>query len=116
LAKINELRAEVEGGDPRRFVIRFKVNGKTQLSPEEADIVNRAEAGLRALGAQVERQGEWQAMVDVGLLDFSALPSGAVKAALLSLQEELSQLNEPSKREVLEAALQLGWQKINEPS
>jgi hypothetical protein len=61
----------------------------------------------------VDRRGELQARLDAQALDLSALPSGAVKEALLTLQADLAGAAE-ERRDVLAAALQLGWEKVHE--
>jgi DNA repair exonuclease SbcCD nuclease subunit len=113
LHKLDALRAEVESdSDPRRFVIRLKLGAKTRLSPEEGERLDALEASLRALGTHVERHGELQTYINVETLDLSTLPSGAVKQAMLTLQNELAQTTDASRREALAMALQLGWEKF----
>jgi DNA repair exonuclease SbcCD nuclease subunit len=115
LARLETLRSEVEGdNDPSRFMIRVKVGGKTILSPGEAEKLQSTEAGLRALGAQVERQGDFQTWINVESLDLSTLSSGAVKESLLSLQSELAQAQDEAKREILKAAIRLGWTRLQQ--
>ncbi len=118
LARLDELRGEVDrDGDPRRFVIRIKLSAQARLTPEEAGRIESIEEGLRVLGAHFERQGDLQTQMNVEALDLSALPSGAVKQALLAVQQEFSQATEAHRREVLAAALQLGWERMqrNQP-
>ncbi len=114
LSRLDELSGEVEkDGDPRRFVIRIKLAAQARLTPEEAGRIERTEEGLRVLGAQVERQGDLQTQVNVEALDLGGLPSGAVKQALLLVQQEFTQAADAHRREVLAAALQLGWETMH---
>lgn len=115
VAKLDSLRAEVESeSDPRKYVIRLKVGSETRLSPTEVDKLCATEASLLALGAYVERQGEFSTYINVESLDLSALPSGAVKQVLHDLQIELAQTTDKTRREVLATALQLGWQRFRD--
>lgn len=110
---LDELRVQVErDADPGRFVIRVKVAAQAQLSPEEAGRLESFEKGSRVLGAHVERQGELQTCVNVEALDLDGLPSGAVKQTLVSLRQELASTTEARQREVVAAALQLGWEQF----
>jgi DNA repair exonuclease SbcCD nuclease subunit len=114
LQRVEALRAEVESHeDPSWFVIRFKLGARTRLSGEEVQKLEENEARLSALGACVDRRGELRSLVNVENLDLAALPSGAVKEALLDLQEELGRGSADEKRrEVLTAALALGWEAL----
>jgi DNA repair exonuclease SbcCD nuclease subunit len=113
LRRLEDLRKQVEtSGDPGRFVIRLKLVGRTGWATKDSEQLDRLEAGLRALGAQVERRGDVRARVEVGNLDLYELPSGAIQEALLSLQAELQETTEENRREVLAAAVQIGWEKV----
>jgi DNA repair exonuclease SbcCD nuclease subunit len=116
LHQVDALRAEVESHeDPSWFVIRFKLAARTRLSAEEAQKLEEIEGRLRALGAFVDRHGEVQTLINIENLDITSLPSGAVKQALLDLQEELAHGPADEKhREVLATALALGWEALRE--
>jgi DNA repair exonuclease SbcCD nuclease subunit len=114
LAALEKLRREiVAGNDPSRFVIRLKIGGPT-WSAADIEQLHRLEASLRNLGCTLDSKGEARAQLDVGAQDWKGLPSGAVKEALLALQAEWTQTTDEKKREMLSAALQLGWKKIQE--
>jgi DNA repair exonuclease SbcCD nuclease subunit len=108
------MTVESESGDPRNYVIRLRLGPEARLSVTEVEKLDAVEASLLALGAYVERQGELAAHVNVESLDLSALPSGAVRQALLDLQDELAETTDNRRREILTAALQLGWQRLSE--
>jgi DNA repair exonuclease SbcCD nuclease subunit len=115
LQKAESLRVEVEkDAEPTRFVIQFRIPVKTKLSQQEAEKLDSTEASLRALGAQVDRRGEIQTIVDVANLDLDSLPSGALKETLLDLRSNLDQEHDERQREVLQTALQMGWEKFQE--
>jgi hypothetical protein len=117
LARLDALRAELERDiDPQRFFIRLKLSAQARLSPEEASRLESMKASLQVLGAQVERQGEVQTEIDVAAVDWSGLPSGAVRQALLALRQEWASATESRQREVLAAALQLGWERFERDS
>jgi DNA repair exonuclease SbcCD nuclease subunit len=98
--------------DPSQHLIRFKLGPKMRLSTDEARTLDDWEQRLLVLGAHVDRRGELQLQVDVQSLDLASLPSGAVKEALLELRRELEHANCETDRERIEAALQLGWIKL----
>jgi len=111
--KIEALRNEVASSEnPSRFVVRTKVSGKTVLAPAEIAKLDDEEGTLRALGAHVDRHGEFRTLVNLESLDLSLLPSGAVKEALIGLQAELLKTKDDTRREVVSVALQLGWEKL----
>jgi hypothetical protein len=113
LAQLDDLRAELEkDDDPQRFVVRIKVATQARLSPDEANRLGNLEETLRVLGAHVERQGELQSWVNVETLELTGLPSGAVKQALLALRQELAQVTDTRQREILAAAIQIGWEQV----
>lgn len=117
IERLAALQGDVEQSpDPSDFVIRVNVRGNVKLREEDALRVEQIEENLRALGAYVERQGEFQTLIDVESLDLDGLPSGAVKEALLSLKEQLAKAEDNDQREVHSAALQLGWQSFKEVS
>jgi hypothetical protein len=109
---LETLRAEQE---PSRYVIRLKSQPGIGWAAAELERLSAIEEGVRTLGAHIERRGEFKARVDVQSLDLTALPSGAVKEALLSLKADFEQSDgagDPDRRDVLAAALQLGWERI----
>ena len=114
LAAVERLHEDVKADrDPSSYVIRLKVQTGAAWSVGDVERLDRLEAALRAVGAQVERRGSIQALVDVQALDLQRLPSGAVKEALLSLQADLEASDPASAdREVLACALQIGWEKL----
>jgi DNA repair exonuclease SbcCD nuclease subunit len=115
LDQVQELLEETRvGNDPGRHVIRLKVGSDVGWTADEVDRLEGLEGALRALGAHVERRGDIRACVDVQTLDLPGLPSGAVKEALLSLRRDLEQCDAPNGREVFAAALQVGWEKLQE--
>ena len=114
LAKLDRLLKEVRGSDdPTRYVIRLKVPREGGWGVHDIARLEGLESALRAVGAQVERRGCIVPRVDVASLDLDSLPSGAVKEALRSLQTELD-ATDANRREVLAAALQIGWEKVQE--
>ncbi len=115
IAAIEKLKNEITADEPARFVIRLKIGSRARLTTAETETLVKLEAALSALGAQVERRGEVKAPLDMQTFDLAELPSGAVKEALLSLQQEFSQADD-SRRELLAAALQLGCEKIKDAS
>ena len=114
LDKVERLHQEAKAGDPGRYVIRLKLQRGNPWSVAEAERLAELEAALLAVGAQVERRGSIQARVDVQALDLAGLPTGAVKEALLSLQRDLEDAKDDERREVIESALQVGWDKLRE--
>ena len=80
----------------------------------EVERLDALEAALRAIGAHVERRGTPQPRVDVDALDLQGLPTGAVKEALLALQGDLANTADVQRRAVVTAALQMGWEKVQE--
>jgi DNA repair exonuclease SbcCD nuclease subunit len=115
LEHVEQLRTEIEASDDRsRFVIRLKITKGKGWPYEEVDRLGRLEETMRALGAQVERRGEVEARVDATTFELNGLPSGAVKEALISLRNELQSCGDDNRRELLAAALELGWEKLQE--
>jgi DNA repair exonuclease SbcCD nuclease subunit len=115
LARVEKLHADISAGnDPSRYVIRLRVGNGASWTAEDIARLEHLEAALRALGSHIERRGTLQARVDSQALDLNGLPSGAVKEALLSLRSDLQQTVDENRREVLNAALQVGWEKIQE--
>jgi len=115
IQKVEGLREEVENDiDPRRFVIRINIGSNARLSQAEVEALEGIESTLRVLGAQVESRGKVHANVNIESLDISSLPSGAVKQALLALQDELSCEKNPDQREVISAAIQMGWERARQ--
>ncbi len=115
LPKVDDLLKQVQANpDPARFVIRLKVESKTSWAAKECTQLDHLEETLRALGAQVERRGTARARLDVQTLDVNGLPSGAIKEALLSLKAELDLTADGNRRELLAAAIQVGWEKIQQ--
>jgi DNA repair exonuclease SbcCD nuclease subunit len=114
LATVERLHDDVKAsGDPSRYVVRLKVQRGAGWSVGDVERLEGLEAALRAVGAQVERRGSIQALVDVQSLDLQRLPSGAVKEALLSLQADLEASGPASAdHSVLTCALQIGWEKL----
>jgi hypothetical protein len=113
LSQVERLLAEIRDDTPPRYVIRLDVRSRVGWPPAEAHRLYGLEQSLLTLGAQVERRGDIRPWVDVQSLDLAGLPSGAVKEALLSLQRDLG-CREGTDREVLTAALQVGWEKLHE--
>lgn len=113
LAALAHLAAEIEAdAEPARHVVRLHLTATARFSPAESAGLDRLQEDLRALGAHVDRRGETRGLVDVASLDLSNLPSGAVKQTMLTLQEEWALETQAAKRDVLTAALQLGWEKL----
>jgi exonuclease SbcD len=108
---IEKLRDEI-ADDPPRFVIRLRVGPRARLNAAESQELDRLEGSLKALGAHVDRRGEAKAPVEWQSFDLAELPSGAVKEALLSIQDELAKTPDGSRRELLAASLQLGCEKM----
>jgi DNA repair exonuclease SbcCD nuclease subunit len=117
-ADLQQLRAFQErvesDAQPSRFCLRIKPSPSLRLSPDEAGQFESMAAGLRAIGARVDLSGEIQTCVSVESLDFDALPAGAVRQALASLRDEWSATPPSERREVLAAALQLGWERMRD--
>ena len=103
-------------GNPAHYVIRLKLKTGAGWSAADADRLGKLEGALQAVGAQVERRGEIRPWVDPQTIDLHGLPAGAVKEALLSLQAEVAAADNESRRQVLAAALQVGWAKLQEAS
>jgi hypothetical protein len=115
LGKVETLCEEAKAsGDPARYVVRLKVQGGAGWSMAEVERLEALEASLRAVGAQLERRGNPQPRADVDALDLQGLPTGAVKEALLSLQSDLASTTDARRGAVLVAALQMGWEKVQE--
>jgi DNA repair exonuclease SbcCD nuclease subunit len=115
LARLEELRGEVAASEhPGRFVIRLRAVPGTSWPADKIEHFRRLEKALRTLGAHVETRGEIHTRVNATTLDLAALPSGAVKEALLSLQADIAATADESRREVLAGAVQLGWEKMQE--
>jgi DNA repair exonuclease SbcCD nuclease subunit len=114
LSKVEALQQEAKAGDPGRYVIRLKIERGNAWSVGDIERLDALEAALLAVGAQVQRRGNIQARVDVQALDLAGLPTGAVKEALLSLQRDLDDAKHDDRREVIECALQVGWDKLRE--
>ena len=115
LEVLQQLRDEVEREpDPRRYIIRLRLGATLRLSSEEMQQLDDLEASLHALGATVDRRGAAHAVLDVENLDLGNLPSGAIRETFVEIQQELlAEANTPS-RDVLAAALQIGWDLIEE--
>lgn len=114
LAALEKLRQQiVASNDPSRFVIRLKVGG-SRWTAQEIEQLDSLEASLQTFGVQLERRGEARAQLDVQAIDWSGLPSGAVKEALVALHAEWLQGTEESRREVVAAALQVGWDMMQD--
>jgi DNA repair protein SbcD/Mre11 len=101
-------------GDPARYVVRLKIQGGAGWSVAEVQRLEALEASLRAVGVQLERRGQPRTRVEVDALDLQGLPSGAIKEALVALQADLASTAEPRRRAVISAALQIGWEKVQE--
>jgi len=115
LAKLEQLRTEIAAAEqPGLFVVRLRVAPGSVWPVEKIEQFSRLEKTLGTLGAHVDRRGEIQARLDAASLDLSGLPSGAIKEALLSLEADRASASDESRREVLAAALQLGWEKMQE--
>jgi DNA repair exonuclease SbcCD nuclease subunit len=115
LQQVEKLRTEIESSDDRsRYVIRLKITNRKGWPHDVIDRLGGLEETMRSFGAQVERRGDLQASVDVATLDLKGLPSGAVKEALLSLHSDLQSCTDDNRRELLAAALQVGWEKFQE--
>jgi hypothetical protein len=113
LTSLERLRDEIAlADDPSRFVVRLRVSGSWPADKMER--LAHQEKSLEALGAHVERHGAARARLDAAALDLSTLPSGAVKEALLSLRSDLANGADDERREVLEAAIQLGWEAVQD--
>jgi hypothetical protein len=114
LGKLEALRAEVQAdSDPERFVIRLKVTD-SGWTASEIEQLDRLEGALRARCPLVECRGDVQVRVDAEALDLNGLPCGAVKEALLSLQNERGQAPDAMRRELVAAAIQIGWEKLRD--
>jgi hypothetical protein len=112
LARLEQLRGEIAGAEhPGRFVIRLKVAPGSGWPADRIEHFTRLEKALRTLGAHVETKGEVHARINAHALDLAGLPSGAIKEALLSLQADMA-TSDDTLREVLGAAVQLGWEKM----
>ncbi len=115
LDQAQRLLEEMRGDDaPPRYVVRLDVRSRVGWTPEEVHRLAGLEQSMLTLGAQVECRGEVRPRVDVQTLDVAGLPSGAVKEALLSLKRDLDQCTSPHERELYAAALQVGWEKLQE--
>jgi DNA repair exonuclease SbcCD nuclease subunit len=115
LARLEQLRSEIAGAEhPGRFVIRLKVAPGSAWPAEKIEHFGRLEKALRTLGAHVETRGEVHARINAHALDVAGLPSGAIKEALLSLQADMAATADDKRREILAAAVQLGWEKMQE--
>jgi DNA repair exonuclease SbcCD nuclease subunit len=115
LDQVERLLEEMKASaDPARYVIRLKVGGGTEWSADGIDRLERLEKALRALGAQLERRGVIRALANLADIDLPGLSSGAIKEALLSLRSEIEQAADENRREVLAAALQIGWEKVHD--
>lgn len=115
LEKVASLCEEAKASaDPARYVIRLTMQRGAAWGMAEKQRLEALEGALRAVGAHVERRGVVRLRVDVDTLDLQGLPTGALKEALLSLRAELEQTRDDNRREVLTAALQAGWDKVQE--
>ena len=115
LERLRELVDRVETDpQPGRYCVRLKLPPSLRLAAEELVQLNDMVAGLRAVGVRLDQSGELRASVRVESLDFDALPAGALRQALLSLREEWGSSPADERREVLSAALQLGWEACAE--
>lgn len=117
-ADLQQLRTFVErvesDAEPGRFHVRLKPSPSLRLSPDEAGQFEAMAAGLRALGARVDQSGEIQTCVNVESLDLDGLPAGAVRQALASLRDEWAATPPGERRDVLAAAVQLGWENTKD--
>jgi hypothetical protein len=117
-ADLQHLRAFQErvesDAEPSRFHVRVKPSPSLRLSPDEAGQFEAMAAGLRALGARVDQSGDIQTCVSVESLDLDCLPAGAVRQALASLRDQWAATPPGEPREVLAAALQLGWERMRD--
>jgi hypothetical protein len=112
--------------EPSRHVIRIKVQSNMGWAAADVERLNALEEAVRTLGTHLERRGEIKLSVDVQSLNLPSLPSGAVKEALLSLKLDFEQegalpaqaegqaAGHPGRRDVIAAALQLGWEKLRD--
>jgi hypothetical protein len=114
LDQVERLLEEMRDDNPAHYVVRLDVRSRVGWVPAESHRLYGLESALLALGAQVERRGDVRPQVDVQALDLAGLPSGAVKSALLALRRDWEQCEAPSEREVFAAALQIGWEKLEE--
>jgi DNA repair exonuclease SbcCD nuclease subunit len=115
LVQVEHLLAEIEASEDRsRYVVRLKISSRHSWPSADIARLARLEEAMRALGAQIECRGDAQACVDVESFDWNELPSGAIREALLSLRNERQSCGDENRRELLVAALQLGWQKVRE--
>jgi DNA repair exonuclease SbcCD nuclease subunit len=115
LDKVEHLQAEIEASDDRsRYVVRLKMSTRQAWSRAEVERLDRLEEAMRAVGAQVDRRGEPQVRLDTEALDFGALPSGAIREALLSLKSDAESAGDKHSQQVLAAALQVGWETVQE--
>jgi DNA repair exonuclease SbcCD nuclease subunit len=116
LDQMQDLLEEMKASaDPAHYVIRLKVRGGTDWGAESLDRLDRLEKAMRALGAHTERRGQIRASASLADFDLQGLSSGAIKEALVSLGSEMEQAADEDRREVLVAAMQIGWEKIQDP-
>lgn len=117
-ADLEQLRAFVErvesDAEPGRFFVRLKPSPSLRLSPDEAGRFEILVAGLRALGARVDQSGEIQTCVSVESLDLDGLPTGAVRQAVAALRDQWAATPPGELRDVLAAAVQMGWEKMKD--
>jgi DNA repair exonuclease SbcCD nuclease subunit len=115
LARLEQLRDEIAAAEhPGRFVIRIRATPGGGWPADKIEQLTRLEKTLRALGAHVETKGEVRALVSADALDLATLPSGAIKEALLALQADMAATSDDARRELLGAAVRLGWEKMQE--
>jgi DNA repair exonuclease SbcCD nuclease subunit len=113
LQQLRAFQERVESDpEPNRFYVRLKPSPSLRLSIDEARQFEAMAAGLRAVGARVDQSGQFQTRVSVESLDLDSLPAGAVRQAMVSLREEWETVPPGERRDVLAAALQLGWEQI----
>ena len=114
LDQLDSLQQEIEADDdPRRYNVRIRIGNQSMFSDSDAERLGSIEAALRALGVRIERQGDLQTYIDVENLNLDALPSGAVKEALISLHSQLDESDNETYN-VVRAAIQLGFEAFQE--
>jgi DNA repair exonuclease SbcCD nuclease subunit len=114
LPELEKLREEIVAAqEASQFVIRLKVGG-SRWTAAHIEQLERLEGSMRSVGAHVERRGDPTAQLDMDGFNCSRLPSGALKEALADLHAEWLRTADEREREVLSAALQLGWEAIQE--
>ncbi len=116
-ADLQQLRAFLDlvesDPEPDRFCVRIKLAPSLRLSADEARSFEETAGALRAVGARVDQSGQFQTQLSVESLDLDALPACAVRQALVSLREEWESAPPGERRDVLAAALQVGWEQLS---